>query len=184
MFFIFLTCNVDLYFDHYRHNKSYDVFPTTFTRVSMYPIYLDNYVFATGIFTMCFSKWYKIYKLTNLKANIYIFFFTSSLSTNRPLFVCLPCNYPISWFKKSYPNHTGTHKKFGHIFTFWFSITESSYCNTPSDEEGECISVYKCQPLLALINKKDRTSQDVNLLKKSQCGYDGKAPAVSIYLAI
>ncbi|XP_026735969.1 phenoloxidase-activating enzyme-like [Trichoplusia ni] len=55
---------------------------------------------------------------------------------------------------------------------------QSNYCNTPSDDEGECISVYKCPPLLALISKKDRTSQDVDLLKKSQCGYDGDAPAV------
>ncbi|XP_063897067.1 phenoloxidase-activating enzyme [Helicoverpa armigera] len=55
--------------------------------------------------------------------------------------------------------------------------TENS-CQTPSGGSGECISVYNCQVLLALVNKKDRTSEDVDLLKRSQCGHVGKTPAV------
>lgn len=55
---------------------------------------------------------------------------------------------------------------------------QSKSCSTPSGASGECISVYNCQVLLKLINKPDRTSQDIDLLKKSQCGYEGSSPAV------
>ncbi|XP_075985902.1 phenoloxidase-activating enzyme-like [Anticarsia gemmatalis] len=51
-------------------------------------------------------------------------------------------------------------------------------CPTPSGGQGECKSIYSCQPLLAVLNKKDRTQQDMDLLKRSHCGFDGNAPAV------
>lgn len=57
-------------------------------------------------------------------------------------------------------------------------VNGQSSCRTPSGANGQCVSVYNCQVLLDLINKKDRTTQDIELLQKSQCGYIGSAPAV------
>lgn len=51
-------------------------------------------------------------------------------------------------------------------------------CFTPGGERGQCISVLNCLSLVTIINKKDRTQQDIDFLRKSKCGYVGKTPKV------
>ncbi|CAB3240506.1 unnamed protein product [Arctia plantaginis] len=51
-------------------------------------------------------------------------------------------------------------------------------CTTASGGQGECKSIYNCPSLLAVVNKPNRTPQDMDLLKRSHCGFDGQAPAV------
>lgn len=44
--------------------------------------------------------------------------------------------------------------------------------------KGQCESIYNCQSLLAIVNKQNRTPQEVDLLRKLHCGFHGNAPAV------
>lgn len=48
-----------------------------------------------------------------------------------------------------------------------------SPCITPSGGEGECVSVYKCEKHIKLIQKTGRTQQEQQLLLNSKCGYEG-----------
>lgn len=53
-----------------------------------------------------------------------------------------------------------------------------SACTASGGGQGTCVDIYKCEPLLALVRKPDRTQQDLEALKKSQCGFQGGKPLV------
>ncbi|VVC93916.1 unnamed protein product [Leptidea sinapis] len=55
-----------------------------------------------------------------------------------------------------------------HLYLDWI---KKSTCNTPSGAIGECIGIYNCESLLAVLQNANRTPQDTQLLRKSQCGY-------------
>lgn len=59
-----------------------------------------------------------------------------------------------------------------------YFVRGQSSCSTPSGEKGHCISIHKCSPLVTIINKKERTQQDIDFLRKSQCGFEGQTPKV------
>ncbi|CAG5030908.1 unnamed protein product [Parnassius apollo] len=55
---------------------------------------------------------------------------------------------------------------------------EDISCKTPSGDAGQCVEILECRPLLAALNKPYRTSQDFDILRKSQCGYRQTIPKV------
>ncbi|XP_052749534.1 phenoloxidase-activating enzyme-like [Galleria mellonella] len=65
---------------------------------------------------------------------------------------------------------------FASVSTLCFVRGQS--CSTPSGGRGQCISILNCPPLVTIINKKERTQQDLDLLRKSQCGFEGQTPKV------
>lgn len=69
---------------------------------------------------------------------------------------------------------------FAVLFTICIAVNaqQESSCTAVNGSKGECKSIYSCQPLLTIINKPDRSTQEIDLLKKSHCGFDGNAPAV------
>lgn len=50
---------------------------------------------------------------------------------------------------------------------------------TPSGGAGNCISLYDCNELLDIVNKGEKTQEDIDTLKRSSCGYDGSTPKVN-----
>lgn len=61
---------------------------------------------------------------------------------------------------------------------FIFCGETSASCQTPKGENGECKSISDCQPLLLLLQKQPRKPEDVDHLRRSQCGIDGSYPKV------
>ncbi|XP_059044971.1 phenoloxidase-activating enzyme-like [Achroia grisella] len=51
-------------------------------------------------------------------------------------------------------------------------------CYTPSGGKGQCVSLLDCPALVVVINKENRTEEDVQFLRKSKCGYEGQIPKV------
>ncbi|XP_075986219.1 phenoloxidase-activating enzyme-like isoform X2 [Anticarsia gemmatalis] len=55
---------------------------------------------------------------------------------------------------------------------------EQGPCAAVGGVQGECKSIYTCASLLAVLNNPARTQEDIDLLRRSQCGFIGTAPAV------
>lgn len=74
------------------------------------------------------------------------------------------------------------------MFLFWTFIVAvlaiqtksvvAQSCRTPNGLNGNCVSVYECQALLAILNNQRRTQQDEKFLRDSQCGTKNSVPAV------
>ncbi|XP_050676263.1 phenoloxidase-activating enzyme-like isoform X2 [Leptidea sinapis] len=64
------------------------------------------------------------------------------------------------------------------VASYMCIVQGQSTCNTPSGAIGECIGIYNCESLLAVLQNANRTPQDTQLLRKSQCGYVGDEPQV------
>ncbi|XP_049881037.1 phenoloxidase-activating enzyme-like isoform X2 [Pectinophora gossypiella] len=60
----------------------------------------------------------------------------------------------------------------------YLCIVNGQSCRPPSGGEGRCISLYECDPLLAIVNKPNKSQQDINILRQSQCGFQGQTPKV------
>ncbi|CAK1547621.1 unnamed protein product [Leptosia nina] len=50
-------------------------------------------------------------------------------------------------------------------------VQGQSICTTPDSASGVCIGIHECKPLLAILNKPQRTKEDIALLRQSQCGF-------------
>nr|XP_026492018.1 phenoloxidase-activating enzyme-like isoform X3 [Vanessa tameamea] len=50
-------------------------------------------------------------------------------------------------------------------------VQGQSQCVSPTGVKGQCISIFECPALLALLNKRDKEKEDVKLLKDSHCGF-------------
>nr|AAO74570.1 prophenoloxidase-activating proteinase-3 precursor [Manduca sexta] len=64
------------------------------------------------------------------------------------------------------------------LLASYFCFVSGQSCTTPNNGKGTCKSIYECEELLKLVYKKDRTQQDTDYLKKSQCGFMGNTPTV------
>ncbi|CAH2098442.1 unnamed protein product [Euphydryas editha] len=53
-----------------------------------------------------------------------------------------------------------------------------SQCSTPTGSKGNCILIYNCPSLMVLIRQKQRTEEEIKLLRDSHCGSEGDKPKV------
>ncbi|XP_028161612.1 phenoloxidase-activating enzyme-like [Ostrinia furnacalis] len=51
-------------------------------------------------------------------------------------------------------------------------------CTTATGDSGSCVTILKCPSLLQVINKPNRTPADLDMLRKSACGFEGNTPKV------
>ncbi|XP_050305995.1 CLIP domain-containing serine protease HP8-like [Anthonomus grandis grandis] len=52
------------------------------------------------------------------------------------------------------------------------------FCTTPYRQQGECINLLNCEPLYELLKQRPLTSSTADLLRRSQCGFEGHTPKV------
>ncbi|XP_075985901.1 phenoloxidase-activating enzyme-like [Anticarsia gemmatalis] len=65
------------------------------------------------------------------------------------------------------------------LITFFCVVNgQQEACTAASGGRGVCKVVHECQPLLAIINKRDKSPEDISLLKRSHCGFFGNTPTV------
>lgn len=67
------------------------------------------------------------------------------------------------------------------IFTVLISLSYGQIrdiCTTPSNQPGECIPLTKCAVLYAILKKRPISSANADLLRRSQCGFEGTTPKV------
>ncbi|RZF43228.1 hypothetical protein LSTR_LSTR009032 [Laodelphax striatellus] len=55
---------------------------------------------------------------------------------------------------------------------------QANTCKTPSNQQGQCINIQSCQPLLDLLSNEKRSPAQTSLLQKSFCGYENDRPKV------
>ncbi|KAF2896502.1 hypothetical protein ILUMI_09673 [Ignelater luminosus] len=55
---------------------------------------------------------------------------------------------------------------------------DEQLCNTPSHTLGKCVSLRNCPELYNLLQHKPLTTEKVNYLRQSQCGYERSQPKV------
>lgn len=58
-------------------------------------------------------------------------------------------------------------------------VASQRACQTPFNLQGECIPLRQCQSLYSLVLP-NATTQQVQLLRRSRCGSNGKSPLVSL----
>lgn len=51
-------------------------------------------------------------------------------------------------------------------------------CVTPLGQTSVCSSIYDCAPLLTAFNQRPLSSEAINFLRQSQCGFEGYVPRV------
>ncbi|XP_050544574.1 venom protease-like [Daktulosphaira vitifoliae] len=51
-------------------------------------------------------------------------------------------------------------------------------CVRPNNENGVCLNIKNCQPLLLMLLNNKNNNTAINFLRKSMCGYEGKTPKV------
>jgi Regulatory CLIP domain of proteinases len=56
------------------------------------------------------------------------------------------------------------------IFYFVFNLV-LDICATPDNESGTCISIKECPLILGIVKSKSISNQQLQYLKKSQCGF-------------
>lgn len=59
-------------------------------------------------------------------------------------------------------------------------ITESNseYCLTPHNTNGECILLPQCPSIVRLLKKKPLLPEDAEYLRRSGCGFEGMDPKI------
>ncbi|CAK1600806.1 unnamed protein product [Parnassius mnemosyne] len=69
-----------------------------------------------------------------------------------------------------------------HIVVFGLSFlwnhVFSETCTTPLGERSDCISLYKCNDLLAAFEERPLKNEVISFLRQSQCGFEGYVPRV------
>ncbi|XP_058795516.1 CLIP domain-containing serine protease HP8-like [Phymastichus coffea] len=55
---------------------------------------------------------------------------------------------------------------------------QGNQCYTPTRSIGTCINVKLCAPFISILTSPNRQQSDIQLLRDSQCGYDGSIPKV------
>ncbi|XP_063833966.1 phenoloxidase-activating enzyme-like [Ostrinia nubilalis] len=58
------------------------------------------------------------------------------------------------------------------------SYVNGQSCTTTNGDSGNCVTIHKCPSLLQILNKPNRSPADVDLLRKSACGFEGNTPKV------
>ncbi|XP_012285284.1 serine protease easter-like [Orussus abietinus] len=51
-------------------------------------------------------------------------------------------------------------------------------CYSPTRQPGQCIGIRECPPLLSLLQSRPLNPQNVDFLRQSQCGFEGRDPKV------
>ncbi|XP_050356534.1 phenoloxidase-activating enzyme-like isoform X1 [Nymphalis io] len=51
-------------------------------------------------------------------------------------------------------------------------VQGQSECTTPTGSPGQCIPLFECPALMAILRKKGRVKEDLKLLKESHCGFN------------
>ncbi|GBP52154.1 hypothetical protein EVAR_21285_1 [Eumeta japonica] len=60
-------------------------------------------------------------------------------------------------------------------------LTAPSVAESPTAcSAADCVPVARCARLFALLNKPQRTPQEVNELRSAHCGYEGSVPKVRL----
>lgn len=58
------------------------------------------------------------------------------------------------------------------------AVSQNERCQTPNRNDGVCTNLRECQNLLTILTSPNRTPNDLEYLRQSQCGFDKKDPLV------
>ncbi|XP_047519408.1 phenoloxidase-activating enzyme-like isoform X1 [Pieris napi] len=94
----------------------------------------------------------------------------SALVATYMCFVQGPCNHQ-QWktLVKKYMLITMRHDSL---------MLKESPCLTPNGVTGQCININECKDLLAILDNPQRSKEEVELLRRSHCGFADKVPMV------